>query len=87
MNDQTASRPPSAAYSLHRHLAHRLRRNIISQRIGRCRRRGRLIYLGGAGTAPHPLPVHHLAASNIDLDHLTSTLNLFDLFDAGYVNG
>ena len=84
MKDLTAWRPRSAAHRLHRHLVHRLRRNIIGQRMGRCPRRARLIHLEGIGAAPHALPAHHLAASNLDLDDLTSTLNLFD---AGHVNG
>jgi len=89
MKDQTASRPRSAAHRLHCHIAHRLRRNIISQRIARYGRHARLIHLEDVETAQHPLPVHHLpihhlAASNIDLDDLTSTLNLFD---TGHVNG
>ncbi|MBY0561052.1 hypothetical protein [Hyphomicrobium sp.] len=84
MKDLTAWRPRSAAHRLHRQLVHRLRRNIISQRIGRGPYRARVIHLEGIGATPHALPAHHLAASNLDLDDLTSTLNLFD---AGHVNG
>ena len=84
MKDLTAWRPRSAAYRLHHDLVHRLRRNIIGQRMGRRPSRARSIHLEGIGAAPHALPAHHLAASNLDLDDLTSTLNLFD---AGHVNG
>lgn len=84
MKDLTAWRPRSGVHRLHRHLVHRLRRNIISQRMGRCRRRTHLIHSEGVGAAPHALPAHHLAVSNLDLDDLTSTLNLFD---AGHANG
>jgi len=38
----------------------------------------------GVATAIQPLPAHHLTASNNDLDHLTTTLNLFD---AGHADG
>ncbi|WP_156150665.1 hypothetical protein [Hyphomicrobium sp. 99] len=84
MNDQTASRSRRVARRLHCHLAHRLRRNIISQRMARSRRRVRSLHLYEMGAALQPLPTHHLTASNIDLDQLTSTLNLFD---SGHAKG
>ncbi len=84
MNDQTLSRSLKVGRSLHHHLAYRLRRNIISQRMMRGRCRGRSIFRQEIGAAPQPFPAHHLTASNIDLDHLTSTL---DLFEAGHASG
>jgi hypothetical protein len=35
--------------------------------------------LSDVGAALHAQPIHDLAATNLDLDHLTNTLNLFDL--------
>ncbi len=84
MNDPIASRYRRSARRLHSHLTHRLRQNIISQRVSRCRNRGRSSHAYGGATDIQPLPAHHLTASNIDLDHLTTTLNLFD---AGHADG
>ncbi|MBN9247002.1 MAG: hypothetical protein J0I81_06035 [Hyphomicrobium sp.] len=84
MNDQTPSQSRKVGRSLHRHLAYRLRRNIISQRMTRGRCRVRSIFRQEIGATSQPFPAHHLTASNIDLDHLTSTL---DLFEAGHASG
>lgn len=83
MNDRTSSQSQKVGRSLHRHLTHRLRRNIISQRMARYRCRARSIFRQERGAASQPFPAHHLTASNIDLDHLTSTL---DLFEAGHAS-
>ncbi|HET6389611.1 hypothetical protein [Hyphomicrobium sp.] len=82
MTDPIALRYRRSARRLHSHLAHRQRPNIISQRVSRGR--GRLSHPYGVATAIQPLPAHHLTASNNDLDHLTTTLNLFD---AGHADG
>jgi len=84
MDDQTTWQSRKVGRSLHRHLAYRLRRNIISQRMTRGRFRVRSIFRQDIGAAPQPFPAHHLTASNNDLDHLTSTL---DLFEGGHASG
>lgn len=84
MNDQNPLQSRKVGRSFHRHLAYRLRRNIISQRMTRGRCRVRSVFRQEIGAAPQPFPAHHLTASNIDLDHLTSTL---DLFESGHASG